>query len=104
MRGTGNKAQHADESHRGRPPVLEIQHISQKRHGAGYVGNIARKCKESPRINRTGKKGHDVAQPSETGIGNIVFVQIRAIRLPKRRRVLPVVAQSVGVGRFVSVH
>lgn len=68
------------------------------------MGNIARKCKESPRINRTSKKGHDVAQPSETGIGNIVFVQIRAVSLPKRRRVLPVVAQSVGVGRFVSVH
>lgn len=68
------------------------------------MGNIARKSKESPCINRTGKKGHDVTQPSETGIGNIVFVQVRAIRLPKRRRVLPVVAQSVGVGRFVSVH
>ena len=33
------------------------------------MGNIARKSKESPRINCTGKKGHDVAQPSETGIG-----------------------------------
>ena len=67
-------------------------------------GKYSAQKQRIPCINRTGRKGHDVTQPSETGIGNIVFVQVRAIRLPKRRRVLPVVAQSVGVGRFVSVH
>ena len=72
-------------------PFTQINSVRQQRHRAGNVRRVACERKETARINRTRQHRHDVTQPAEARIGNMVFVQIRSVRLPKRRGMSPLV-------------
>ena len=58
---------------------------------------VAGKCKKTAGIDCACQQRHDVAQSAETRIRNVVFVQVGAVGLPKRRDVVAAAAGVFGV-------